>query len=636
MFGPPSHRHFSGEPDSDLPPSPPRLVRFSVFELDLEARELRKRGVKVRLPEQPFQVLELLLERHGQVVTRQELRERLWSTDTFVDFDLSLNSAVRKLREALSDSAERPAFVETVPRRGYRFIAPLEQLTAGGIAAPTLSARAAARRLLAVVALVAVAGAVVIWTVGWSTGSELAAVPPIRSIAVLPLDNLTGDPSRDYVVDGMTDALIAELSQLGSVAVTSRTSSMQYKGTKKRSPEIGRELNVDALVEGATALSGDTVHVTAQLIHAATDRHVWANRYERAAKDVLALQVEIARAIAAAIDNRIEPSLTSSSSHTQAVNPDAYDLYLKGKQAGGRLEYERLKAAVSYFEQAVARQPDFARAHASLAMARLQFLYVGPRSPSQVLPTVETAARRALALDDRLAEAHRALATSRRIYGDHSAAQAITERLMRLVSSAESHGLRVGGLRRARRFEEAVIEAERAQAADPLSVNAAHLLARTRRAAGDYTGALAEFQKALSLEPGRPNTLYELGATYVLKGDIRAAIPQFEKAIAGSSQRNPRFRAYLAYALAMVGRTEEARRILQELLKLREGQYVSLFGIAMIHDGLGEKDAALTALERAAQEHALEFIQLEQYPPFRTLAGEPRYRDLMERASAGS
>jgi tetratricopeptide (TPR) repeat protein len=384
------------------------------------------------------------------------------------------------------------------------------------------------------------------------------------------------------------------------------------------------------------ALSGNTVHVTAQLIHAATDRHVWSKRYERDTKDVIALQVEIARAIAAALDNRIEPSSTSSSSHTQVVNPDAYDLYLKGKQASGRLEYERLRAAASYFEQAVARQPDFARAHASLALARLQFLYVGPRSPGEVLPTVEAAARRALALDDTLAEAYRALATSRRVYGDHSGAQAITEKLMKLVSAAESHGLRVGRLLRERRFQEAIVEAERRQAADPLSVNATHLLARTRRAAGDYVGALAELQKALSMEPGRPNTYYELGVTYVLKGDIRAAIPQFEQAITHSSKQNPRFRAYLAYAYAMAGNTREARRILEELLNLRERQYVSLFGIALIHDALGEKAAALTALEGASREHAVEFIQLRQYPPFRTLVGEPRYRDLMGRGSTDS
>jgi TolB-like protein/DNA-binding winged helix-turn-helix (wHTH) protein/Flp pilus assembly protein TadD len=626
-------------PDPGPASSSAQIVRFGLFEADLRARELRKRGVKVRLPDQPFQVLQLLLEHPGDVVTREELRQRLWPADTFVDFDLSLNSAVRKLREALGDSAEHSTFIETLPRRGYRFIASVERpMAAHAIAPATLSEpprrRSRARLLWGVAALFVLPSGVLIVRNGLA-GFGGPAVPHIRSIAVLPLENLTGDPAREYVVDGMTDALITELVQVSSVPIISRTSSMQYKGTQKGLPDIARELNVDGIVEGAASLTGSKVRVTAQLIHAATDRNVWAEDYERDAKDIIALQAEIAREIATTIEDGGVPRASAAASRTQVVDPEAYDLFLKGVAATGRLNYEAHRAAASYFEQAVARQPDFARAYANLAQIRLQFLYVGPMSPDEVLPLAEAAARRAVALGDTLVEPHRVLAMSRRVYGDHAGADAETARALELApSTGDSLGLHAALLMRAGRHDDAVVAAERARAFDPLSVNRTVFVARTLRLAGHDTRAIEELHKALQLEPGRPETLFQLGLAHVLKGDKKAAIPQFEKAVALSTQRNPRFRACLGYAYATDGRALEARQILQELLDLRERQYVSSFGIALIHDGLGEKAAALTALERAFREHAVEFAQLDQYPPFKTLATEPRYQELIQHFSA--
>jgi TolB-like protein len=457
----------------------------------------------------------------------------------------------------------------------------------------------------------------------------------IHSLAVLPLENLTGNPAQGYFVDGMTDALITELAQVGGVSVISRTSSMQYKGANKRLADIAQELNVDGIVEGAASLTGSRVRVTAQLIHAATDRHVWARDYERDAEHVIELQAEIAHDIATAIENGGGARASPRALRRQVVNAEAYDLFLKGVQAEARQNYEGLRTAASYLEQAVNKQPDFARAFARLAGVRLQFLYVGPMSPDEVLPPAEAAARKALALDDTLVEPHRVLVWIRRVYGDQAGADAETARVLELTPSThKSQGVQAGLLMRAGRFDEAVVAAERARALDPLEVNGTLLVARTLQAAGHNARAIAELQNALRMAPNRSDVVFQLGAFHVLQGNTKAAIPEFEKAVQLSTQRNPRFRAYLGYAYGIDGRAPESRQLLQELLDLRERQYVSSFGIALIHDALGEKAAALTALERAFREHAVEFVQLVCYPPFKTLASEPRYRELMQRSGA--
>jgi TolB-like protein/DNA-binding winged helix-turn-helix (wHTH) protein len=591
-----------------------------LFELDVRTRELHKRGVKVSLPDQPFQVLRLLLEHPGEVVTRDELRQRLWPADTFVNFDLSLNSAVRKLREALGDSAEHPTFIETLPRQGYRFIAPVERSGPADVTPPGARSaprpRPRAQLLWAIGALVGAAGALTVWMARSERAeSQALGIPHIRSIAVLPLRNLTGDPAREYVVDGITAGLIAELAQVGTVPVVSGTSSMHYKGAPKRLPEIARELNVDALVEGTAALSEGKVHLNVRLIHAATDRPLWAHGYERDAKDVLAVQAEVARAIVAAVQNASEPSPSASS--TQVVRPDAYDLYLNGIAVAGRNNPEGFRLAVSYFEQAITRQPDFAQAYGKLALTWTQFLLGGSMAPDEVLPKAEAAGRKALALDGTVRDAHRALAITRRVYGDQAGADAELD-----TSSPD-------WLIRQNRFEDALIAAERNHQRDPLSVNNLVGLASALRRTGHGTRAIAELQKALALEPGRANVLFQFGATCVLAGETKAGIAQLEQAVARSSQRNQRYLAYLGYAYARDGRLRESRQVLQELLARRERQYVSSFGIALLHDAFGHKAAALAALDRASREHAFEFTQLDLYPPFKTLAAEPRYQELM-------
>jgi TolB-like protein/DNA-binding winged helix-turn-helix (wHTH) protein len=301
------------------PPTATRVLRFGAFEADLHGRELRKQGMHIKLQEQPFQVLAFLLEHAGEIVTRDQLRQKLWPADTFVDVDNGINAIINRLREVLGDSAESPRFVETLPRRGYRFIAPVTEVkgTEGGSAAEdtnlatparpdelqaksAFKARWSLRRLAVTSGLVVALMAASVWA--WQRWRErtpqLQSLPHITSLAVLPLANLSGDPSQDYLADGMTDELTTDLARISSLRVISESSAMRYRGTHQSLRQISQELDVDAVVEGSIARSGDHVRVTAQLIDAKRDRHLWAQSYDRQASDVLGLQRDLSRAIA--------------------------------------------------------------------------------------------------------------------------------------------------------------------------------------------------------------------------------------------------------------------------------------------------------------------------------------------------
>src|SRR2546426_1732644 len=290
-------------------------VRFGAFELDLRARELRKQGVMIKLQEQPFQILAMLLEHPGLVVTREELRNKLWPADTFVDFDHGLNKAINKLREALGDSAENPRFIETLAKRGYRFSSPGQ----------------------------------------------------IRSLLVPPLENLSGDPEQEYFADGFTEELINKLARISALRVLSRTTAMHYKGVRKPLPEIARELRVDAVVEGTVLRSGDHVRISAQLVDARMDTHLWAESYDRDVSDVLALHAEVAQAIARQVHVKLTRHEETLLARVHTVDPDAYEAYLKGRYHWNRRGGETLPKAVHYFQQAIAKDPTYAAAYSGLA-----------------------------------------------------------------------------------------------------------------------------------------------------------------------------------------------------------------------------------------------------------------------------
>ncbi len=415
----------------DSPAPDAQVFRFGVFELDVRSGELRRHGLKVRLHAQSFQILRALLMRPAEVVTRDELRRLLWTADTLVDFEVGLNSAVRKLREALDDSADNPRFVETVPRHGYRFIAsavgsalagprerPVEQpsvlaadVTAVSPAEPlavpariTPQSRARRWRAAALLLVPLVGMAAVAYRSGLLRPWDATADVPIRSLVVLPFENLTGDDAHDYFADSVTDAVTAHLAQVDGVDVISRTSARQYKQTVKRLPQIRTELdNVEGVVEGTVQRSGDVVRITVKLIRAATDRNLWAHIYEGEMSRMFTLQQQIASDVAVAAGRR-----RPTAARAQTINPKAYEAYLNGLTARGLQRHEGFRRAVGYLEEAVAIQPDFAAAYAELALVQVQFLWGGPYSPHQIIPKAEAAARKALQLDDSLPRAHRA------------------------------------------------------------------------------------------------------------------------------------------------------------------------------------------------------------------------------------
>ena len=619
-------------------PSPASSVhRFGVFELDSESGELRRHGLKIRLPEQSFQILQLLLSRPGEVVTRDELKQVLWTSDTFVDFEAGLNSAVRKLRDALDDSAENSQFVETLPRRGYRFIASVSSPVAEPppASAPTFTPVPAApprlRRGSWIVAAVLVMSvtAVIYQRSRLPETDAGSTAAPIRSLVVLPFENLTGDATQAYFVDAVTDALTTQLAQVEGLDVISRTSARQYQRPVKPLPAIGEELNVEAVVEGSLVRSGSRVRVTTQLVRAATDRHIWAQSYDSELGEMLALQQQIATDIARAAGWAAPAG--GSGRIRLSIDSQAYEAYVKGVTSMGA-PYESNRKAVAYFEQAIAQQPDFAHAYAELAVAQFQFLFSGPLSPREAIPKAEAAARRAIELDDTLARGHwilgQILSTFHWKWADADAAYERADRLR--APGRQSPATARSALIRGGRFVEAIKVAEHARALDPLSYSAQMDVGIAYRASGQHGQALEEFRRAHDLDPGNSRTRFQLGATFVAMGRLNEAIRELETAVAQSQGAGPRLAAYLAFALAAADRPADARRILNQLESRRRQQYVSWFGTALIHDALGEKEPALAALERAHEDHALEFSQMDQYPPFKTIASEHRYLAIMQ------
>jgi TolB-like protein/DNA-binding winged helix-turn-helix (wHTH) protein/Flp pilus assembly protein TadD len=614
------------------------VARFGVFELDLRSGELRKHGVRVRLADQPFQVLRLLIDRPGELVSRDELRNALWQADTFVDFDTGLSSAVRKLRDTLGDSADNPQFIETIPKRGYRFIAPVRGTEPEPTAAPeAVAAKARPPRIEAlVIGGIVVLAASIVGATLYQRGAlrSAAAAGRITSIAVLPFDNLTGDDANRYLVDGMTDGLTTNLAQIEGLQVISRASAMRYRDTKKPLPEIARELTVDGLVLGAVVKSGDRLRVSAQLVQGATDRHVWAHSYESELKDAVTLQNEIAGAIARATNTNVKSAGSRRVAALREVNPDAYLLYLRGISALNRGSYEGLRSAETYLQQAVAQQPDFAIGWAALAQARLQYLYAGPLSPRETVPQAETAARKALELDDESVVAHRVLGQVLHIYyWKFPEADREMERARGLdPNSVEAHTAAAAAFIRNGKIDEGIAESERARRLDPLSLNASMNVAAAFRSAGQYDRAIAGFKNALAIEPRVPRIHFQLGITYAFMGKWNDAVPEIETACSLAPD-NSRFDAYRAYVYATIGRQAEAKKILGELESRAKRQYVSSYGLALIHDALGEKEAAVAALQKAYEDHAVEFSQSAQYPPFQSMRGDPRVDVILQQTS---
>ena len=601
-----------------------RTLRFGVFEYDPAAGELRKQGRKIKLHGQPIEILRLLLDRPGEAVTREELQRKLWPADTFVDFEHSLNAAVKRLRDALDDSAETPRYIETLPRHGYRFLATVEQPPS-----PSSTRRGSGRLTRKVI----VTAAVVVTVLATGSYFYLHRAPKIESLAVLPMANLSGDPQQEYFADGMTEALIAELGQIGSLRVISRTSVMQYKGAKKPLPQIARELNVDAVIEGSVLRVGDRVRITAQLIGVGPERHLWVRNYERDLRDVLNLQGEIAHTIADEVKANVTPDVQARLASARPVNPKAHEAYLRGKFFLNRFTEEDIQKATEYAQQAVQIDPDYAPAYGLLA----ESYWMSSQNAGGHLPDAEAAAKtkaaamKALAIDDTLAEPHIALGEVLNFHEwDWAGSERELKRAIELnPNSALAHTEYAWCLLDIGRQDESIREAKRAVELDPFSELAIFALTSMYYYGRQYDQALEHSRKWLEMFPNSLAAYGKLTRILEANGMYDQEVAAWQKTMTLSGEK-PEDVAALGRAYKGGGIRGAWRWDLERLKRLaQEGRFGT--GIAIRYAYLSEKDKALDWLEKGYEEHAPEMALIKMEPRLGSLRSDPRFQDLLRR-----
>jgi TolB-like protein/DNA-binding winged helix-turn-helix (wHTH) protein/Tfp pilus assembly protein PilF len=624
------------------------VVRFGTFEVDLRKGELRKSGLKLRLTGQPFQILAILLEHPGEVVTRDELRKRLWTDHTFVDFDHSLNAVVNRLREALGESPDTPHFIETIPRQGYRFIAVVDGRREGNPAAPvTLTSQSdGAPRDNPFGRTSALRRSRYFWTVPLVTTLIFAILivsnltglrhwlpahhaPSIRSIAVLPLDNLSGDSGQQYFADGVTDALTTELGKVGALRVISRQSMIRYKGSEKALPEIARELAVEGLIEGSVTRDGHRIAVTVNLIDASSETQIWSERYDRDLTDILAVQSDLAQSIAREVQAKVTPAEEARLRSKRMVNVDAYDLYLKGHSLIDGTDEDRRKA-VEFFNQAISIDPNDALIYAGIGRAYGPLGYRGYVPPAESDSKMVWAATRALELDENLAEAHATLALARSV---HEWDWAVGEREFRRAIDlnpgyATAHSWYAQILMMQGHIEESLLESDKAARLDPFGSYAlwAEQLVWARR----YDQAIEICQKAFGWYPGSPTLHLRVGIAYEQNGEYSKAVQELEQA-RDLSPSSTYFLRSLGHAYAVSGKRDQALEILRQLEEGGTKRYISPFSFALIYTGLGEKERAFEWLEKAYQQRDPALATLRADPRFDPLRPDPRFADLLRR-----
>ena len=573
-------------------------LRFGSFELDVRSRELRTGANRVRLQEQPFEILRMMLERPGAVVTRDELRQRLWPNGTFVDFEHSLNAAVKRLRAALGDNADNPRFVETLPRRGYRFIAAL------------------------------------------SPESGEVAVAAVPRVAVLPFSNLSDEGSQDYFTDGLTEEMIAQLGQRcrGRMGVIARWSSMAFKGTTERSRAIGQALRVEYLLEGSVRREGDRVRVTARLVEAASETHLWAETYERHLTDCLSVQADIAARIAESLALELAPGRPPDA-QSAATSASAYQEYLKGRYYWNhwvRPDDGGGEQALSSFNDALRIDPNFAPGYASLSRVHIARAVHYLERPRRALEAARTAAKRALDLNPELSEGHLALADVRRMLEwDWHGAETAYLRAIALNPSQENAHRGYGALLVAlSRPGEAIREAERACEFDPLCLVVNTNAAWVRFLVGDHDAALGHCRRTADLDPQYLPARRLIGAVYLQAGKTRDAIDVLEAAHA-EAKEDPIVAAALAHAKAIAGDEAGATALLEALRRLDRRRYLPPYYLALVHVGLGDADRAFAALEQATvdADPALGYVAVD--PRFEPIRRDARYLRLVELLGLG-
>ena len=612
-----------------------RYAHFGPFKVDLQLGELVADGSKVKLQEQPLQILTLLIERPGELVTREEIRQKLWPNETFVDFEHSINTAVKKLRAALGDDPENPCYIETVPRHGYLFLAPV---AAGEIREPPL------RKgwLLAVAGgtLVAVVAALIALNVVGLRNRLLTAIgvrqslplPKIKSIAVLPLENLSRDPEQEYFADGMTEELITCLGKVSALRVISWTSVMQYKRTMKPLPQIARELNVDAVVEGAVLRSGDRVRITTQLIQTEPEKHLWANSYENELKDVLVMQDELARAIVSEIRIKLTSEDRTRLNSARPINPAAYEAYVKGRHFWDIYTPQAQHKCVQYYEQAIQEDPHYALAFADMAHCYDMLAFLEQPPAREYQQKARAAAQKALTLDGYLAEAHMIFADQKYwVDWDWAAGEAAFRRAMDLnpasveVVSHYGYALQVQG-----RFGEALPLYVRAVQLDPLSPTINGLLAHALVNAHQDQRAMEQYNKMLELNPNDAGAYAGLGSLYEAAGRNDEAVSAYLKAASLSGESAERMEVFRdAYRAG--GLQGYWKKRLDYMKERAKRERVSPWAFALSYAHAGEKEEALEWLKIAFQQHTPRLVWLKAERTLDPLHSDPRFRDLLRR-----
>jgi TolB-like protein/DNA-binding winged helix-turn-helix (wHTH) protein/Flp pilus assembly protein TadD len=615
-----------------------RLLRFGVFELDLQTGELRKAGKRVRLAPQPFQLLLLLTSKPGELVTHEEIQQEIWGDNTVVDYEQGLRFLIKKTRAALGDHPKSPRYIETLPRRGYRFIAPVETSTADIAAKEGPESSISQRRnsfWLIGPGLAAIAAVLLVFNIGGMRDHALGMFPPhIQSIAVLPVNNLSGDPGQEYFVDGMTDELITELGNISALRVIGRTSVMGYKGSDKPIRDIARELKVDALLESSVLRSGNRVQINARLVDGSSERILWEEAYKRDMGDILILSSTVAREVAREVRIKLTPQEQQRLANTREVNPEAYQAYLRGRYLLNKRTGDDIRKGIDYFEQALKIDPKYAPAYAGTALSYVQLEYYGPVPVGTSKVKVREAARKAVALDESLAEGHTALALVLFRYDlDWNTAEKEFRRAIALnPGNATAHFRHGMFLMYLERNEEAFAEVKRAQKLEPLSLIINSGVGSVLFMRGDYDRAINQWQKTLELNPNFWISRFWLGWGYLAKGRHDEALRELETAVE-LSKGHPSALGWLGYAYAVSGKTANARRILARLRQEEKNGYVPPFEIAAVYAGLGERDHAFKYLKKAVQERniGIFFLNLKHNLLWHPLHSDPRYQDLLRR-----
>ncbi len=625
-----------------------QFFTFGVFELDPRAGELRRQGRKIKLQKKSLQLLLLLIERAGEVVLRDELRAGLWPADTFVDFDTNIKTAMNRLRQSLGDSADNPVFIETVPKTGYRFIAPVTKVEHAE-ASPTAhsepviikspssaeggSSRTPTRswKLVAVLASLLLVAAIGLSLFLWRTRKSFSSSYRPFVLLVLPFDNLSGDPTQDFFSDGVTDEMITVLGEHvpQGLSVIARTSAMQYRATRKPLAQIARELGgVDYVLEGSVRRSGDHVAVNVQLHRVSDQAALWAGTYQREVADLLAVQEDVAQRVSSSIVEKLTPSPRASA--PREVNPQAHDAYLMGRYyAENKRQGQNLLSSLKYFQQAIQQDPNYAPPYAGLAYSYMLAAGWEMLTPADAYPKAKAASERALELDHDLAEAHMTLATAEHeYYWKWAEVETEFRRAVELnPNSSLAHKGYAEFLMHAGRNEEAIAEIQHAVDLDPLSLGIRVLRAFIYLFAGQYDSAAQECEKIIQLDPQSVPSYYILGGVYMEQKRYGEAITQLEAA-QKFSEGSPKMSAAVAWIYAVSGRRKEARRLLSKLQRDADHQYVSPYSLAKVYAGLGDKSHAFDLLQKAVAERSSDLMYLRHDPGCDNLHDDPRFAEL--------